>query len=130
MKLKLFKKGLIKCQAEIFFKDIAIPQICWKFWIPMIKTESYRLLGKKADWWQGGGKKSDLTFDFLTESLNVNRQNAKHSEFKGEIMTLDLAFPTTLLDFRTWKKFLDMKESQKAYDLCTLYIFEQINLRN
>lgn len=45
-------------------------------------------------------------------------------------MTLDLAFPTTFLDFRTWKKFLDMKKSQKAYDLCTPYIFEQINLRN
>lgn len=108
MNLSLLTKGVIKCQAEIFFKDIATSPytmyIMVKFLNSNGKAELYRLLGKSR--LKTKERTSDLTFDTLFESLKF--QKTKYPEFKGDIMTPDWTFQITFQEkLRTGKKVLE-----------------------
>lgn len=89
MNLSLLTKGFIKCQAEMFFKDITTSPYTIYIMVKFLnfngKAELYRLLGKSR--LKTKERKSDLTFDTLFESLKF--QKTKYPEFKGDIMTLD-----------------------------------------
>lgn len=108
MNLSLLTKGFIKCQAEMFFKDITTSPytiyIMVKFLNSNGKAELYRLLGKSR--LKTKERKSDLTSDTLFESLKF--QKTKYPEFKGDIITLDWAFQITFQEkLRTGKKVLE-----------------------
>lgn len=117
MNLSLLTKGFIKCQAEMFFKDITTSPYTIYIMVKFLnfngKAELYRLLGKSR--LKTKERKSDLTFDTLFESLKF--QKTKYPEFKGDIMTLDWAFQITFQEkLRTGKKVL---ESLIKYISCT-----------
>ena len=108
MNLSLLTKGFIKCQAEMFFKDITTSPYTIYIMVKILnsngKAELYRLLGKSR--LKTKERKSDLTSDTLFESLKF--QKTKYPEFKGDIITLDWAFQITFQEkLRTGKKVLE-----------------------
>ena len=125
MNLGLLTKGFIKCQAEIFFKDIATsPYPIYtmvKFLNSNGKAELYRLPGKTR--LKTKERKSDLTSDTSFESLKF--QKTKYPEFKRWYYNPRLSFSNYISrKAQDWEE--GFRKSHKVYNIYVLHVFFKI----